>query len=263
MSIGKVDNKGKARRLPLKAGIRRPLCFPGGSTLMIAHLKNDIGLDYPLQCNMCSTEIGALSPCNCVNMTLGLVKAKLEGSPKSTAVDKPLIHQIPVGKDPYHVSMRDGCFRDDETVEGISAGASKRACWSKLDSCSKMEYNTLGKDMVLADAGCDAKGSAYYFGKGLKRQMPKTLSSSLKSKRVRGGHHIQCWPCTDQGIPYDHGESKLDLDVLPLGIFHNEAWAVELSKDPNDLTHEGSHGKGNNSVGDLVVSEGQPTKSCS
>ncbi|KAJ0978877.1 hypothetical protein J5N97_014351 [Dioscorea zingiberensis] len=187
---------------------------------MIAHLKNDIGLDYPLQCNLCSTEIGALSPCNCVNTTLGLVKAKLEGSPKST-VDKPLIHQIPVGKNPYHVSMRDGCFRDDETVEGISAGASKGACWSKLGSCSKMEYTTIGKNMVLADAGCDAKG---------------------------------------QGIPYDHGESKHDSDVLPLGIFHNEACAVEISKDPNDLTHERSHCKGNNSVGDLVVPEGRRTK---
>ncbi|KAJ0978890.1 hypothetical protein J5N97_014364 [Dioscorea zingiberensis] len=226
---------------------------------MIAHLKNDIGLDYPLQCNLCSTEIGALSPCNCVNTTLGLVKAKLEGSPKST-VHKPLIHQIPVGNNPYHVSMRDGCFRDDETVEGISAGASKGACWSKLGSCSKIEYTTIGKNMVLADAGCDAKGGAYYFGKGVKRQISETLSSSLKSKRVRGGHHIQCWPCTDQGIPYDHGESKHDSDVLPLGIFHNEACAVEISKDPNDLTHERSHCKGNYSVGDLVVSEGRHTK---
>lgn len=39
MSIGEVDTKGKARRLPIKADIRRALCFPGGSTLMVSHLN--------------------------------------------------------------------------------------------------------------------------------------------------------------------------------------------------------------------------------
>ncbi|KAL3819743.1 hypothetical protein ACJIZ3_005648 [Penstemon smallii] len=39
--IGEVDKKGKARRLRIKADIRRALCFPGGSTLMVSHLMND------------------------------------------------------------------------------------------------------------------------------------------------------------------------------------------------------------------------------
>lgn len=39
VSIGEVDTKGKARRLPIKADIRRALCFPGGSTLMVSHLN--------------------------------------------------------------------------------------------------------------------------------------------------------------------------------------------------------------------------------
>lgn len=41
MSVGKVDNKGKARKLPIKADVRKALCFPGGSTLMIAHLNKE------------------------------------------------------------------------------------------------------------------------------------------------------------------------------------------------------------------------------
>lgn len=37
--IAEVDTKGKARRLPIKADIRRSLCFPGGSTLMVSHVN--------------------------------------------------------------------------------------------------------------------------------------------------------------------------------------------------------------------------------
>ncbi|KAI3772665.1 hypothetical protein L6452_03856 [Arctium lappa] len=41
VSVGQVDTKGRARRLPIKADIRKALCFPGGSTLMIAHLNKE------------------------------------------------------------------------------------------------------------------------------------------------------------------------------------------------------------------------------
>lgn len=38
MVIGKVNKKGRASRIPIKAGVRRALCFPGGSTLMASHI---------------------------------------------------------------------------------------------------------------------------------------------------------------------------------------------------------------------------------
>ncbi|MFS7943343.1 putative transcription regulator GNAT family [Helianthus anomalus] len=41
VSVGKVDDKGRARKLPIKADIRKSLCFPGGSTLMVAHLTKE------------------------------------------------------------------------------------------------------------------------------------------------------------------------------------------------------------------------------
>lgn len=37
-----MDTKGRARRLPVKADIRRALCLPGGSTLMVCHLRNEL-----------------------------------------------------------------------------------------------------------------------------------------------------------------------------------------------------------------------------
>ncbi|GAB2221649.1 hypothetical protein Droror1_Dr00012834 [Drosera rotundifolia] len=42
LPIAEVDSKGKARRIPIKADIRRALCFPGGSTLMVSHLKSSL-----------------------------------------------------------------------------------------------------------------------------------------------------------------------------------------------------------------------------
>ncbi|KAI3787061.1 hypothetical protein L1987_41245 [Smallanthus sonchifolius] len=39
--VGKVDDNGRARKLPIKADIRKALCFPGGSTLMISHLTKE------------------------------------------------------------------------------------------------------------------------------------------------------------------------------------------------------------------------------
>ena len=41
VSIVEVNAKGRARRLPIKAYIRRALCFPSSSTLMVSHLNKD------------------------------------------------------------------------------------------------------------------------------------------------------------------------------------------------------------------------------
>ncbi|KAM0839426.1 hypothetical protein ACQ4PT_060323 [Festuca glaucescens] len=39
VSVGEVDTKGKIRRIPVRADIKKALCFPGSSTLMVTHLK--------------------------------------------------------------------------------------------------------------------------------------------------------------------------------------------------------------------------------
>ncbi|KAI5427184.1 uncharacterized protein LOC127126386 isoform X2 [Lathyrus oleraceus] len=41
-SIAEVDTRGRAPRLPIKADIRKTLCLPGGSTLMVCHLKKEL-----------------------------------------------------------------------------------------------------------------------------------------------------------------------------------------------------------------------------
>lgn len=42
VSIAEIDTKGRARRVPIRADIRRALCFPGGSTLMVSHLNGSV-----------------------------------------------------------------------------------------------------------------------------------------------------------------------------------------------------------------------------
>lgn len=37
-----MDTRGRAPRLPIKADIRKTLCLPGGSTLMVCHLKKEL-----------------------------------------------------------------------------------------------------------------------------------------------------------------------------------------------------------------------------
>lgn len=42
--IAKVNSKGRAGKLPIKAEIRKTLCIPGGSTLMVTHLKKNMSI---------------------------------------------------------------------------------------------------------------------------------------------------------------------------------------------------------------------------
>lgn len=49
--VAEVDRKGRAGRLPIRADIRKALCFPGGSTLMVSHLHR-----YNLTNNSISTK---------------------------------------------------------------------------------------------------------------------------------------------------------------------------------------------------------------
>ena len=52
-SVAEVDRKGRARRLPIKADVRKALCFPGGSTLMVSHLDKDTSADTAVSLKFC------------------------------------------------------------------------------------------------------------------------------------------------------------------------------------------------------------------
>lgn len=76
MVIGEVNRKGRARRLPIKADIRKALCFPGGSTLMVSHLcahpEELIKLSFPVKLpeQHCSSDIILKQRQDCVDCDL-------------------------------------------------------------------------------------------------------------------------------------------------------------------------------------------------
>ncbi|CAN8317837.1 unnamed protein product [Cochlearia groenlandica] len=45
ITLAEVDQRGKAKRLHIKSNIRKALCFPGGSTLMVSHLKKESSIN--------------------------------------------------------------------------------------------------------------------------------------------------------------------------------------------------------------------------
>lgn len=97
MVIGEVNRKGRARRLPIKADIRKALCFPGGSTLMVSHLSDSsvhheelMKLSFPLKLpeQHCSSDIILKQQQECVDCDLESPKG-LNQIISSTGVSPP------------------------------------------------------------------------------------------------------------------------------------------------------------------------------
>ncbi|CAI9297660.1 unnamed protein product [Lactuca saligna] len=141
ISVGEVDAKGKARKLPIKADIRKALSFPGGSTLMIAHLHNESS-DNSLQ-----------------------VSSLLKSYEKST-----------MGQ-----SQHPG-----PGVENLITGCQDLVCMDSLE-CMNTENNLEGGIKISTDGVCSCSSSG-----AKKRTWESSHTSSLKSKKVKGGHMIVC-----------------------------------------------------------------------
>lgn len=63
--IGQVTKKGRARKLQIKADIRKALCFPGGSTLMSSQFLKDGTSESVELLNLClPTKPPQLNPRN-------------------------------------------------------------------------------------------------------------------------------------------------------------------------------------------------------
>lgn len=89
ISIAEVDTKGRARRLPIKADIRKALCFPGGSTLMVCHLRMELLADASnsMKCLPLELHQNSLTSANAENNQLqftGQLQIDLNFSNKST-----------------------------------------------------------------------------------------------------------------------------------------------------------------------------------
>ncbi|KAL7587639.1 hypothetical protein Lser_V15G38701 [Lactuca serriola] len=146
ISVGEVDAKGKARKLAIKADIRKALCFPGGSTLMIAHLHNES--------SAVSLQVSSL----------------LKSHEKSTTVS--------MGQ-----SQHPG-----PGVENLITGCQDLVCMDSLE-CMNTENNVEG---IKISSDFDDARLCSCSSSGAKKRTWESSHTSLKSKKVKGGHMIVC-----------------------------------------------------------------------
>lgn len=156
LKIAEVDTKGRARRLPIKADIRKALCFPGGSTLMVSHL----------------------------NKGNSVFSADLIKLPSKVKVHEKCSSSLDVKFQVTHKTEkseteRKGISIEDEEMYGFSRYYNPH---EGLDDNSVVPGFGLAKQETPFDVkhcSCSTQGA--------KRRFSEASLSSLKSKRVKGG----------------------------------------------------------------------------
>ncbi|KAH9679731.1 N-acetyltransferase [Citrus sinensis] len=176
-SVAEVDTKGRARRLPIKADIRKVLCFPGGSTLMVSHLDKDTSADTAVSLKFCFP----VKPCE--KSSLVTVNRSLEAERLVT----------------------DGCSRDGaKSSEALHCranifclllepvhGSGELAAFENVH-CSDM---TVGAAQIGTDTGAKHCSCS----QGTKRRW-EASTSSLKSKKVKGSSCADCHLDSDRSL---------------------------------------------------------------
>ncbi|KAI4300842.1 hypothetical protein L6164_034172 [Bauhinia variegata] len=161
VSIAKVDTKGRARRLPIKADIRKALCFPGGSTLMIHHLRKDLSAD----------SVNSIKDLPSQLHQKYLTSAIAENERREFSGVLHIELKLNTENDQPEALVKDGFSSEyDQLSDGdalvTGAELSKDGIDTNMKHCSQST-------------------------KGEKRAWEASLSS-LKSKRVKGSHLADC-----------------------------------------------------------------------
>ncbi|KAL0383492.1 UNVERIFIED_CONTAM: hypothetical protein Scaly_0636500 [Sesamum calycinum] len=167
--IGEVDKKGRARKLPIKADVRRALCFPGGSTLMVSHLQSD-------------------SSCKAVDLSTLCLPLKLP----ELNFEKQEPRQIVGSHEP---SKEDNRVADS----GYSDSTKQEAKNFSVDGCHEIGLSPVTINCNVASAsGIREGGNEYDDGdcscsvQGTKKRMWEASCTSLKSKKVKGTYSNDC-----------------------------------------------------------------------
>ncbi|XP_006293963.2 uncharacterized protein LOC17889285 isoform X2 [Capsella rubella] len=152
LKLAEVDHKGKARRMHIKSNIRKALCFPGGSTLMLSHLKkesflNPANLEIPSSWKYVCEESPHSARNNCTGPLAG--------------------DSVKFGE-----SFGESVYLD--CLSGIR---------SPIDSSTGKESNN-----VISDQATTGDSETKCSTPGLKRSWEASLSS-LQSKRIRANQN--------------------------------------------------------------------------
>ncbi|KAM2242216.1 hypothetical protein ACFX1S_009200 [Malus domestica] len=186
--IAEVDAKGRRGRLPIKADIRKALCFPGGSTLMVLHLNQDVSRN-----TSDSLKLGvSLKPNGNSSAALGNQVLEFSRGNCTTLNTK---NQTSSRSENYQPEtlVNDGLPREDNQSVGYGS-------WEKLqhyrDSVplTRVDSSMLGSGAELSNIGTDADETHLHGSKqpscAKRKAWWEASTSSLKSKKVKGCHLV-------------------------------------------------------------------------
>ncbi|XP_010273312.1 PREDICTED: uncharacterized protein LOC104608888 isoform X2 [Nelumbo nucifera] len=191
VSVAEVDTKGKVRKVPIRADIRRALCFPGGSILMVSHINKDINLPanhskqfelgFPLKPHAPSTSsfpVEMQEPVGIGELSNPMTNNCLE--------EAAALNQIgPQTKSQCQVLGNGGCLVDGSSSSDFVKNCMDVVLW---DDCKN---TTIAPEAAETGDGTDVKYCSCS-RQGAKKRVWEASLSSLKSKKVKGGHHIGC-----------------------------------------------------------------------
>ncbi|XP_057982663.1 uncharacterized protein LOC131167793 [Malania oleifera] len=221
VSIAEVDTKGRARRLPIKADIRRALCFPGGSTLMVSHLQNGISANLLNSVKLCFPLKSHEKPLSSavIEQQMGGVR---ESTYTPTAVN-PMCHRTEKSQPEVLVNNHnklDGCSPRCNALQGCrDPHPPELMDWEKV--ASGLELNKTVADFSVKHCTCSS-------GQGVKRIWESSWSS-LKSKKVKGGHLIDC-------LSDSNGDFGLENDGINDSCFNGCTLGTSRHKSLVDVT---------------------------
>ncbi|XP_022153880.1 uncharacterized protein LOC111021292 isoform X2 [Momordica charantia] len=221
LSIAEVDTKGKARRIPVRADIRRALCFPGGSTLMVSHIYQGIAMS---SADLPKSLSDSLRPD--ARERTGVAKQRCK---PSNAVDKQTIEKLNFQPEEFVTFAPLGGenkFHYPQNQDAVH-GCNRPASFNEIENrrtASRVEISNTTGHLDERHCSCSTQSA--------KRVWEASLSS-LKSKKVKGVHlHHFNSDSSQNFIPKGNGCDTCSQEYS-LGNSKHEILASGSPKNPS------------------------------
>ncbi|CAJ1913389.1 unnamed protein product [Sphenostylis stenocarpa] len=192
VEIAQVDNKGRARRLPVKADIQKSLCFLGGSTLMVCHVRKEFLADdaNTMKCLPSEFHQNSFTPAIAEDEQLEL-SGKLHVDLKF--LDK-CSRRTESGKSQHEALVKDGFSTEYDKLSGSASIRfdchNPKPCCSSIAPFAQVNDDRQATGAESSQDRIDANVNyCSHSTKGAKRAWEASLSS-LKSKRVKGSQLV-------------------------------------------------------------------------
>ncbi|KAM6592525.1 hypothetical protein CsatA_000228 [Cannabis sativa] len=220
VSVAEVDVKGRARRrLPIKADVRKALCLPGGSTLMVSHLKQEAS-DHsadPLQLTFPLHPIGNSSSAACDKAPS---EVPMEGNNILNPI-KQIASRTETSQPELLVNDEERPGEDNKLRGDSQWQVETRGCYTESPLFSRQEPKVSSKLVCVkklfktGDNGDTNHCSCSTQGSGAKRIWEASLSS-LKSKKVKGSHPVGCHLSSSSDLALGSSRNDCSYQTCPL-----------------------------------------------